>query len=86
MPKTYAKNYGSEIIYNFTLKFFLYLNLWAINDTALKLDIIGVANTGFHIKCVTHVHMKDLVIKILKGGPSWVMLVSCFCSVIIDII
>ena len=27
-PKTYAKNFGWENIYNFMLKFFVYLNLW----------------------------------------------------------
>ena len=27
-PKTYAKYHGYENIYNFTLKFFVYLNLW----------------------------------------------------------
>ena len=27
-PKTYAKNYGQENIYNFTQKIFVYLNLW----------------------------------------------------------
>ena len=27
-PKTYAKNCGLEKIYNFTLKNFVYLNLW----------------------------------------------------------
>ena len=26
-PKAYAKNYGLENIYNFTLKMFVYLNL-----------------------------------------------------------
>ena len=29
-PKTYAKNYGYENIYYFTLKIFVYLNLWII--------------------------------------------------------
>ena len=29
-PKTYAKKYVLENIYNFTLKFFVYLNLWKV--------------------------------------------------------
>ena len=29
-PKTYAKNYRLENIYNFTLKMFVYLNLWMV--------------------------------------------------------
>ena len=31
-PKTYALNHGLENIYNFTLKNFVYLNTWSINE------------------------------------------------------
>ena len=37
-PKTYAKNYGLENIYNFTLIFFVYLNLW---------EFIPLSSNGF---------------------------------------
>ena len=44
-PKTYSKSYGKENICNFTLKSFVYLNLWS--DVTI---FIFMLNSFFNIK------------------------------------
>ena len=52
VPKTYAKKYGQEYIYNFTLNFFEYLNLdWLLIKPADQ-DPHCMFMTWFDLKSV----------------------------------
>ena len=52
-PKTYALKYGQENIYNFTLKIFVYLNLWSHSNFLKNLTITVVIIAAALIRVLT---------------------------------
>ena len=57
VPKTYAKNYGLENIYNFTLKMFVYLIL---SQSHPYCSYLSSPNQGKNYLQTRHPHLQDL--------------------------